>query len=275
MRKTPLSVCATVVALMLLSGCADKTNNDSSAVNTQGALSALRSVVTISNRSAEFYRPGAPLGLYMSLYLAQNSFGRVLAARTGIEAQIALSKKVNPATTDVTYQLLEEFGAILQVDIPDTLNRSDDRPTVLNEYLNGLKNITARSQKKAQDLKTTDDELRDTLREKRSAVNTMERDIRKATDAGDYQTAGSKRQDLSKAQLELAQLESEEEQTRDLLSVFTDLLEVSAERIAAIESNREVLLAGLKVVDVPGIEDLDILLEEKTRRRSNNVIMGL
>jgi hypothetical protein len=260
---------------MLLSGCADKTNNDSSAVNTQGALSALRSVVTISNRSAEFYRPGAPLGLYMSLYLAQNSFGRVLAARTGIEAQIALSKKVNPATTDVTYQLLEEFGAILQVDIPDTLNRSDDRPTVLNEYLNGLKNITARSQKKAQDLKTTDDELRDTLREKRSAVNTMERDIRKATDAGDYQTAGSKRQDLSKAQLELAQLESEEEQTRDLLSVFTDLLEVSAERIAAIESNREVLLAGLKVVDVPGIEDLDILLEEKTRRRSNNVIMGL
>ncbi len=273
MRKTPLSVCTALLTLVLLSGCADKTNNDSSAnaLQTQGALNALRTIVGIANTSKEFYRPSAPLGLYVSLYLAQNSFTRVLAARSGIEAQLALTKKINPADADVTYALLEEFGAILQVDIPDTLNRSDDRPTILNEYLNGLKNITARSQKKAEELSSSEEELRKSVREKRSEVSTMEREIRKATDDGDYQTAGSRRQELVSAQTELSLLEGDQERTSDLLNVFEDLLEVSAERIEAIETNREVLLAGLKVVDVPGVEDLDILMDG-TRRRNTRFL---
>jgi len=48
------------------------------------------------------------------------------------------------------------------------------------------------------------------------------------------------------------------------------LLDVGGKRRLAIEANREVLLAGLQVVDMPGIDDLNIINEAKRRNRNSD-----
>ena len=40
---------------------------------------------------------------------------------------------------------------------------------------------------------------------------------------------------------------------------FEKVITLGQERIESIEENREILLSGLRVVDVPGIEDIGIL----------------
>jgi hypothetical protein len=204
--------------------------------------------------------------------LAQGIFLPVRSAWLGVEAQNKLFARQGDATADETFTLLQELGNILQVNVSDILNRSPDRRETLDQYLQALHNVFALSERKKTELHTRAEALREEERTKRKTAQDIEREINRALDNKDYTGAGSRQRELSEAQGTLAEVETKREQTEDIEDRFEELLEIAKQRVIAIEANRLILIAGLRVVRLPGIEDLDILLEKGKRRKSTSPI---
>jgi predicted RNase H-like nuclease (RuvC/YqgF family) len=201
------------------------------------------------------------LGSFVSLYLAQGPLSAVRSALSGIDIELLLEKTDN-IQSDETFALLQEFGTVLQVNIADMLNRSLDRPKALDTYISSLTTITERSQQKFEELESRLEDISDQRREQRSVVRDIEREIRDALRSNQYASAGERQDALTKEEAKLAEIETIESQTQDVQRIFRDLIEVSTERLAAVTQNREVILAGLQVIDVPGIEELNLVIDD-------------
>ncbi|MBI1812257.1 hypothetical protein HY285_01795 [Candidatus Peregrinibacteria bacterium] len=257
-----------VLGIALLAACARGTKNG----NPGAGSGATSSTITLAQQDRHPPRPSAALGMYTSLYLAQHGFLPVTSALAGVQAESKLTTTQTPETMDDSYAMLQEFGTILQVDIADILNRSQDRPTTLNEYLTGLSNITTRAQRRHDDLAASVEQLTGNVRQAGDDVSTMQRSITDALAKHDYETAGEQQKTLIDAQTKLAKVQADQHLTQQIVNTFQQLIAVANKRKAAIEENREVLIAGLKVVDVPGIEDLGILNGAKGTKRSSGLL---
>jgi len=158
----------------------------------------------------------------------------------------------------------------LQVNVPDLMNRSSDRAKALDEYLATLVGAAQRSQDMLLSLEEELDQVGEDRRDKRDALNDIQSRINSALREEDYATAGANQEALALAREESSQLENQERQIRNTIDLYEELLEVAEERVLAIQQNREVLIAGLKVVEVPGIEPLGILEEQRRRGGSRD-----
>ena len=256
------------LCLLTLTQCGGK--EPEKPLQVSGARSALFSTQRVTS-TLPGQRPSAPLGVFSSLYLAQGMFLPVQSALQGIEAQSKLLAGQRVTATDETFALLQDFGSILQVDIIDLLNRSDDRLQALDRYLQDLRNVGVLVERKSNELEVLLETLQDQRKEQRSTVRDLEREIKNALNEQDYGTAGALQQQLTEAQGVLAETESREDQTEDILSRYEDLLAIAQDRLDAIEKNREILIAGLKVIEVPGIEDLRILEPGSKRSRRGGI----
>ncbi len=213
-------------------------------------------------------RPTSSLGVFAGLFLAAGSFVETQSALQGVTAQAAYHAQPGDQQLEDTFGLLQEFGTVLQVDIPDLLNRSDNRTDTLNQYLIGLTNITERSTRRAEEMRQALDALQDTERTQRRTASDLDRAIRNALSDKDYVTAGEKQPELAKAQGVLAETESTIAQQEVIIESFEELLDVAERQKNVLEQNREVIIAGLTVVDLPGAESLGILENANSRRRS-------
>ena len=266
--------CLLLTSCSLFSG-GDEAANDGSSLEAQGATSGISAVAALEGGSAALFpRPSAALGLYVAAYLSQGIFLPVRSAWIGIEAQKALFARQGDPDTDETFTLLQELGNILQVDVPDILNRSPDRRETLDQYLQTLHNVFALAERKRTELESAAETLKEEEREKRNTAQDLEREINRALDNKDYTGAGSRQRELTKAQGDLAEVESKREQTEDIKDRFEELLDVAKDRVVAIEANRLILIAGLQVIELPGVEDLDILLDRGRRQRRNTTGIG-
>lgn len=216
-------------------------------------------------------RPSAPLGVYVGLFLAQNGFLPVNGAMQGVVAGRELMTVDPKKNLEETFALLQEFGAVLGENIPDLLNRSDDRPNTLTLYQQGLQNITERAKRREAELQSALEDLRRRENEASRTIGDIERSLREALEKRDYATSGGLQQERTVVEDERGRLQTEINQTQDILRTFEDLLRIAEKRIDAIQKNREALIAGIKVSDVPGVEDLGVINKETERstRRSN------
>ena len=209
--------------------------------------------------------PAAPLGVYVGHYLGRDGQPTTKAAGKGVEAQVQLHKKFNPLQSDDTTELLTQFGTILQIDVPDMLNRSTDRPATLTQYTEALKNITTRAKRTAQDLTNHGDTLHDDEKKQQNILSDYTKQLNQAKRNSDLASLSALQKNIADTQGKIGLIRAEEQQTKDLLASYQNLIDISAKRQAAIEQNREVLIAGLKVVNIPGVENLGVLQGGSTR----------
>ena len=195
------------------------------------------------------------------MFTAQNQLLKVFSPLSGIDAQIKFMRSGN-TDTDETYALLQEYGTVLSIDIIDMLNRSLDRADALNKYSASLYAMNGRIKQKITELKERRDDIETERRAKKKVVNKVKRTIRHALKDKNYAIAGPKQEELGKLEAELAEIKTRERQTKKIYKISRDLLEVGEDRHEAIARNREILIAGLQVIEVPGIEDLKIVIEE-------------
>lgn len=210
-------------------------------------------------------RPGALLGIYLAEFLSRGTSILVSSAISGIDAQTALAQGNEPGTQDEDFVLLQAFADALQVDIAELLNTSPDREASLNKYVEALRNVGTRAQQRFDELEIALDTVKKQVRDQRKVVSQINRELRDAIEEKDFSQAGELNQSLSTEQEKLSELELESDKTEQIHDTLEELIDIYEERLFAIESNRLALLAGVKVVDVPGAEDLDIL-ETPTRR---------
>ncbi len=247
-----------LLGTILLSACTgSKTSSED--IGDTFAPGAIEITTMLAQQMDVFLRPSANLGLFTSLYISQSGFFPVVAALRGIAAEVNLHSSKDLGSDSETYALLQEFGGVLRTDIPDMLNRSSDRARSLNEYMAGLENITERSARKADELDGAIVELTAEHKEKRARVTEIQRTINTALRDQDYAAAAAEQQNLGEAQSELSEVESKLNVTKNVTRTYRTLLGIAEKRKNAIDANREIIIAGLSVVQLPGIEDLDIL----------------
>jgi hypothetical protein len=251
MKKSTLSIGAvSLLSLCLaLAACSTK---ETVQQNVSGARSAVLTIdALITQTSIQSPRSAALLGLYVAEYLTNVPRAQAAdSALLGIGAQIQIY--ISQTTVqDPDFDLLQAFGDALEVDVPDLLNRSPDRQQALNIYTTALTNVATRSN------------------DRYKAKTGADRDLQKAIRDKNFAEAADKQKALNDFTAQFAETDLKQKQLQDLTDTFKTLLDLYGKKISAIESNREALIAGIKVIDLPGIEELDVLEKKKTKNRKS------
>lgn len=254
-----------IVSALVLASCTRSPETPNTAVHA--AQSAVRTATYLLQGGGLIFRPSALLGTYVASYLAQGT-SLAKSALKGVEQQIALFFE-ETSQKDESYQLLQDMGAALAVKIPDMLNRSPNRARDLDAYVSALRALQAASQRQNEALNSKKDTAQDILRERQRHLSDVKRELTKAIRDEDYVTAGSLQDAVNKAQTDVASADADLKEVRNILALYNDVLDLSEERITAIIANRDVLIAGVKVVDVPGIGDIGVVQGDPSRLRNN------
>lgn len=266
---TPRRLLAATLVTVTLTACGGGTSDapETPKPLVHGAIEALSWSMHLLLRGGPLgARPSSLLGVYVSSFVAQTRGVPYASAFNGIEAQMQmLFGSEDPRDT---YALLQELGLALQVDIADILNRSTDRPKTLDAYLLGLEGLTAEAKKAVDKLERDEDELATDRGEKRKRMAEIQSSLNRALREEDYATAGRHQEELTQARAVVAEVEAKQKEASSTKNIFEDMLDVAEERFSAIQENREVLIAGLKVVKVPGIDNLGVLLEKSRYGRN-------
>lgn len=210
-------------------------------------------------KATERPRPSGTMGVFSSLYVSQGIFFPTAAAPRALSDLLRIVQGQENPLSDASYALLRVLGDILSEDVADLLNRSDNRIAALDLYTESLGNVIISTKTRVSELTTALDRLATARKERRTAVSDLTREQKKAIDAKDFSTAAALEQDLLAARRALAETELTESQTKDMQSRLKKLLEIAEQRKAAIESNREILISGLSVTDLPGLTDLGLV----------------
>lgn len=267
---TPTKTLLLVLAALTLTQCKQQpSKTPAPTVQVTGALTAaLQTGPLLDGLDDNRSLPSAPLGMYVSSFMIDSSGIHVQGAANGVNAGlgILLADQNNPTAS---FELLQELGIVLQVNVPDTLNRSTDRQKTLDAYIATLTSVTARSKTEVTALKQQQTQLLATQHDKRAAVTTIQHDLNLALQKQDYTTASAKQSEIVNAKAEQAKAESEVTQINSTIDLYTSLNKIADKRLAAITANRQILIAGLEVVNVPGIEELGILKNQNGFGTSN------
>lgn len=213
--------------------------------------------------------PGSLLAMYVTEYLVDESGNYVRAATNGVDTGLdaLIDSQQSPGES---FELLQQLGIVLQTNIPDMLNRSTDRQQTLDAYIASLTQILDRSKTHLTGLRQQQNALLVTRREKRSRVIAIQHDLNLSLQKKDYTTASVKQSEIVDAKAEQAKADAEVNQLQSTMTLYADLNKIADRRLAAISANREALIAGITVVDVPGIQELGVYQKQNGTRSTNS-----
>ncbi len=277
MKHRTLSI--VLVSLLVLTACGSGTT-DSENTQVSGGRSALFAIdqLIVTSTKLQVSRRAALLGVFVTEYI---SFVQTAMAAQGALTGIAVDQYMmvsNQTITDPDFALLQAFADALEVDVSDLLNRSTDREQTLTSYTTALTNVAARSNERYQALSIAEDELKSLLRTQGKERTDAERVLKNAVRNKEFSQAGELQKAVLEKQKAYAETDLKRKQTEDILSTLNTLLTLYKEKILAISQNREILIAGNHVVDVPGIEELKIIEKQKrakTQRKDGNEFNSL
>ena len=219
-----------------------------------GGKSAVFSVDSVIQNSTRRRAPrsAAMLGIFVSEYLSGTPLA--FAAEGSLKGVDVQSKIISAQTsvTDPDFDLLQAFADALEVDVVDLLNRSVDRQASLDAYSDALTNVATKATDRFKELKQA-------AKDQNKEMTAFQRNLKKALDSKDFQNAGELQKKAFEAQEAYSQTSLKQKEVQQLLDTMDKLLELYGQKILAIQQNREILISGNRVVDVPGIDDLKII----------------
>src|SRR3989344_2588093 len=177
MNRQKAAVAALLLPCIFLTSCGGKTPTD---LEVSGAKSGIALLQFLKEKAQEAQKPGGTLGVFTGLYLSQGIILPVKTAMMGIDIMRRFMEAEGQSNSDENFALLREIGGVLQVNIVDTLNRSTDRTTVLDQYIASLKNSTVLLDRKLAELTVLQEKQREDVKEKRTIARDLERTLQNA-----------------------------------------------------------------------------------------------
>lgn len=269
-RKTLAAGFATT---LLLSACGGAPQEAQKITAARQALLYAGQLMRTGKISPDIFRPSALLGIQVALFLARTAESSVKTALQGVEIQQALRKEDGEHVSEA-FRLLTALSDALEVDIADMLNRSTERQETLDSYVTSLTQYFEAAKMQADLLAQEQREKETVAKAKRAAATAISRDLSRARSNKDYVTVSQKQEQLIQAQTEQTTADAEVREVKTTLNVMNELIDITSERLSAIAQNREIILSGLSVVEVPGIEDLGLIIERNNRRNSGTTPLG-
>ncbi len=268
--KRNIALATSLTLLLILSGCSLGSNSTTDKLKTNGSRSAIFTIDKLISDSSKLQRirRAALLGVFVTEYI---SFAQTAVAAQGALSGIAIDSHVHAQenhVTDPDFELLQAFSDALQVNVSDLLNRSTDREAALTAYQTSLTNVATRSNERYQELAGTVEQLKTLLRTQTKERGDAERALKDAIKKKDFSQASELQKTVLEKQKNYAETDLTRKQAEDVVSTLNSLLTLYKEKILAIEQNREILIAGNHLIDVPGIEELNIIERKKAKSNS-------
>lgn len=215
--------------------------------------------------------PSALFGPYAAIFLLHTNDLLYQGARGGIDAQLSILFGESQRQEEQTIAILQNLGSALEVNMQDLLNRSPERERTLNAYLTAVRQLLVAANNQKEALIVQRDAVNDERRTKRRNSANIQHDLNRALREKNYSVAGTKQQELTDVEKQLAEIDVRLKNHQSMIEIFQDLQEVGEERVIAIDKNRAALIAGVEVVEVPGIEDIGVLKSTRYRYRRGNL----
>ncbi len=254
------------LVVFLTTGCSSKKTITQNISGGRSAVISIDPLIKISSRP-KTVRKSALLGLFVAEYLSTSPAAMAAeSGRKGVDVQSQIATQ-QTSITDPDFDLMQAFADALEVDVSDLLNRSVDRQQALDVYSESLTNVATRANDRYKELKSVVDQLKQASRQQNQDLTVAQRNLKKAIDAKDFANAAELQKTVMAAQDTYSQTDLKQRETQQLVDTFDKLLTLYGQKILAMQQNREVLIAGNKVVDVPGIEDLQIIQRIKNPAR--------
>lgn len=218
------------------------------------------------------------MGVYVSRYLTQAVLFPVRSALDGIRAEQAIAAPdINASDPD--FALLQTLSDALQLNIADLLNRSKDRQKALDAYLTAMTNVAKHANDRLQILspaaKSMQSDIQKIKRQQSDLKQAMTKDIANK----DFTAASEKQDELTTLEKAVSDGQTRADQTKRIADALDYLLQLYGQRILAIQKNREPLILGTQVIDVPGVKDGDLNIlktgKASSRTTKNGVGGGL
>jgi len=273
MNRQNTAILALLIPCLLLTSCGGE--NVEEVTDVSGAKSGILIMNLISNHIFTFTRPSATIGVYAGIYTSQGVLLPVITAQKGFESISKILAGYAQANTDENFTILREIGDVLQVDIVDLLNRSNNRVQTIDNYTQSLRNTGILTERKINELTATYDNLTTKRKAERKTARDIDRNLNTALKDQDYSAASTYEEELAYANSALAETTTKEKQAKDMIDRMEGLYDITGDRLQAVETNREILIAGLRVINVPGIFDFNILEKGKSwKKRGTEDIFG-
>ncbi|MEI8230855.1 MAG: hypothetical protein WCG83_07020 [Candidatus Peregrinibacteria bacterium] len=267
--KRRIALSALFVTL-LLGGCSFLKKTSTNPLDVSGGKSA---TVAISDLAYEKHnpRPSGILGIFTSTFLSQGIFFASQSGIRGVTDTLKVLSMQEQPLNDNTFLMLQQLGDTLAVNVPDMLNRNPNRITALDQYSESLGNLITNADQKVAELAASQTTLTAQQKTEQTAANVIQKEVDQASKLNDFSTAGSKQQDLLKAQSKLAETQLKLKQTKDMLTRLKAAVTLAKARQSAIQKNREIILSGLSIVDLPGAQNLGIIKNPSSKGTTTNL----
>jgi hypothetical protein len=255
-------ICALLCACMLLTSCGTKKQP----LEVSGVRSGIITVDRLSRTKDKVnVRQSAPLGVFSAEYLSNSArVNPVQGAIDAVSIQSLLSD-VKQEGNSADGPLLQAFSSALEVDVADLLNRSSDREQALSTYSEALTNVAMRANDRLKELSAGVSELKTIAKERQNEQRAAEKALDAALKGKEFESLHDLQNTVSNTQLLSLEATSKAKQVSDIVNVLEKLLKIYGQKILAIQVNREALIAGIQVVDLPGTDELRLIRTSKQK----------
>jgi hypothetical protein len=240
-----------------------------------GEVSGVRSgIITTDQLSQtqrrEVIRQSALLGVFLTEYASNRAKNdSVQGAIDGVTIQSTLVQSKEEDRTE-DGGLLQAFSSALQVDVPDLLNRSSSREQALDTYSQALTNVAMRANERTKELSLALKDLQSIAKIKKNEENAAKKLVQAALKNKQFDTLHDLQNAASEAEVLALEATSKAKQVSDIVAILNEFLKIYGQKILAIQANREALIAGIQVVNIPGIDELKLIRKASSRETSND-----
>lgn len=240
-----------VCAALFLVAC---TGGDVDIVETRSAQSGMRVTAEAVQRS-ETHKP--PLSAAIAGMLA----GSIMSQRVAEDVlPIPLDEDSGDTIgTRADTELLGILVKLLDTDVQNLLNAAQNREDALQAYIDSLSSHAQRGHIRLRAMQ--DDAERSTDEKKRaeSRIRELRSEIGDAIGGGETNRVSALTDELILKQKALGEAEADIIVKEFLASAYEDVLTPIGERLDAMNANRDALVKGVRVIEMPGVEELKIL----------------
>ena len=244
------------LAALLLLGACSRGEGDEPLKTASAVQSAMRTALELAEGTEKQPMPATVAGLLAGMFFARIDPSQIPEPVEPPEGSEGMR---------VDTELLNTLVKLLSTDVQELLNSSGNREDALDVYAQLIETHAQYGHVRLRALQDKADAAEDDRRRHDRRTRELRNEIDDAINSGNASRISLLTDELIQKQKLLGEADADQIVSSSLAEAYEDVLAPLGERLAAINANRDALMKGVTVTDMPGIEELKIIEYEEGR----------